>query len=242
MPLRPLYYDTETTGRSPESDRIVEIAFYDPILDRTYLSFVNPERPIPAETTAIHHITDEMVADAPTFKQITEELIKFCEGETVLIAHNNDAFDMLFLQNEFKRAEVPFPNWKFLDTLKWARKYRPDLPNHRLQFLRETYAIPENQAHRALDDVIVLSRVFSSMVGDLPFEVIMELITQQSSRNQSNTLLTVMPFGKHQGKALADVPIDYLKWMHSSGLLDKPDNSRLKNSIEQLGLLSASKS
>ena len=60
------------------------------------------------------------------------------------------------------------PDWKFIDSLKWSRKYRTDLPRHNLQYLREVYQIPANQAHRALDDVFVLQQIFSKMILDLP--------------------------------------------------------------------------
>src|SRR5579871_4630153 len=168
--LRPIYYDTETTGVRPDKDRIIELAAYDPVDERTFCQFINPGIPIPKEATAIHHITDEMVSAASDFKTVAEAFIAFCPENTVLIAHNNDAFDQPFIENEFKRAGVPFPEFRFVDTLKWSRKYRNDLPRHALQFLREVYGFPSNQAHRALDDVIVLHQVFSAMIDDLKME------------------------------------------------------------------------
>src|ERR1700690_4450971 len=134
--LRPIYYDTETTGVRNDKDRIIELAAYDPIENRTFCHLINPGIPIPKEATAIHHISDEMVATAPSFKEVAEMFIAFCPPETVLIAHNNDAFDKLFLEAEFKRASVELPAFRYLDTLKWARKYRNDLPRHTLQSLR----------------------------------------------------------------------------------------------------------
>jgi DNA polymerase III subunit epsilon len=229
-PLRPIYYDTETTGVRNEKDRIIELAAFDPVENRTFCRFINPGSPIPPEATAIHHITDEMVANAPSFKEIGEEFVAFCPPETVLIAHNNDAFDKLFLEQEFKRAGVPLPSYRFLDTLKWSRKYRNDLPRHTLQSLREVYGFPSNQAHRALDDVIVLHQVFSAMIDDLPIEKVLELL----SRPQ---ILSRMPFGKHQGKMLAEVPKDYVGWLAASGAFDKTENQELKENFEKLGLL-----
>lgn len=229
-PLRPIYYDTETTGIRNDKDRIIELAAYDPVENRTFCRFINPGCPIPPEATAIHHISDEMVADAPTFKVIAEEFVQFCPSETVLIAHNNDAFDKLFMEQEFKRAEVAFPPYRFIDTLKWARKYRGDLPRHTLQSLREVYGFPSNQAHRALDDVIVLHQVFSAMIDDLSMEKVMELLAKPQ-------VLTKMPFGKHQGKMLSDVPKDYVTWLSTSGAFDKAENQELKENFEKLGLL-----
>jgi DNA polymerase-3 subunit epsilon len=228
--LRPIYYDTETTGVRNDKDRIIELAAFDPVENRTFCRFINPGCPIPHEATAIHHITNEMVANAPSFKAVAEEFMMFCPEETVLIAHNNDAFDKLFLEQEFKRAALEFPSYQFIDTLKWARKYRSDLPRHTLQSLREVYGFPVNQAHRALDDVTVLHQVFSVMIDDLSTEKVLELISLPQ-------ILSRMPFGKHQGRLLAEVPKHYVGWLASNGAFDKAENRELKESFEKLGLL-----
>ena len=128
MPLRAIFYDTETTGIRADKDRIIEIAAYDPLNQRSFEKLVNPGCLIPAEATAIHHISDAMVANAPAFDAVAAEFIEFCEGDVVLIAHNNDSFDYHFLKAEFGRSNMAMPSWKFLDSLKWARRYRNDLP------------------------------------------------------------------------------------------------------------------
>jgi len=230
MKKRPIFYDTETTGVKFDKDRIIEIAAYDAYLDKSYVSLINPDMPIPKESTAIHNITDDMVASAPSFKQVAQEFIDFCSGDVVLIAHNNDAFDKLFLEAEFKRNAVLLPEWNYLDSLKWARKYRPDLPRHSLQHPREVFGIPANQAHRALDDVIVLHQVFTYLIGDLTMETAIGLMQVESQ-------LRHMPFGKYKGSLLQDIPTHYVKWLAENGALDKPDNAQLKKSLEKLGLL-----
>lgn len=230
MALRPIFYDTETTGVSSLKDRIVEIAAFDPEQDRSFVKLVNPKMPIPKEASAVHHISDEMVANEPDFSIIGKEFIEFCGSDSVLIAHNNDAFDILFLKEEFKRHSIEMPSWKFLDSLKWARKYRPDLPRHSLQSLREVYKFEANNAHRALDDVIILHKVFKEMTDDLTIEDILKLMSQPRK-------LQHMPFGKHQGKPLKDVPKDYIAWLKSSGAFDKEDSAELKAAFQQLGLL-----
>lgn len=227
-----IYYDTETTGVKAGKDRIIEIAAYDPELDRSFCSFVNPGCPIPAESTAICNITDEMVKDAPFFKDVAPQFIEFCGDDALLIAHNNDAFDLLFLQAEFGWANIEMPKWRFLDSLKWSRKYRNDLPKHSLQFLREAYGIEANQAHRALDDVIVLHRVFSKMIDDLDLHQVLDLLKQSPAIQR-------MPFGKHAGKPLNEVPKDYIRWLCENGALDKKDNAQLKDQLIKLGMLEA---
>ena len=67
---RPIYYDTETTGIRNDKDRIIELAAYDPIENRTFCHLINPGMPIPKEATAIHNISDEMGAPAPSLQRI----------------------------------------------------------------------------------------------------------------------------------------------------------------------------
>ncbi len=222
--MRAIFYDTETTGVRSANDRIIELAAYDPERDRTFVELINPGCPIPAEASAVHHISDEMVADKPSFGEVGERFVQFCEGEVVLVAHNNDGFDKHFIRCEFERSGVTLPGWHYFDTLKWARRYRPDLPRHNLQFLRETYGFEANQAHRALDDVIILHKVYQMMVDDLTIDQAYALLNVKRK-------ITTMPFGKYRGTPLQEVPGDYLKWLKESGALDKPDNEALKEAL-----------
>ncbi|MEN9655038.1 MAG: hypothetical protein RL235_1150 [Chlamydiota bacterium] len=230
MDFRAIFYDTETTGIRIGKDRIIEIAAYDSHTKKSFSTFIDPECPIPAEATAIHHITDAMVKGAPKVTEALQNFSTFCEGPALLIAHNNDAFDKPMLEAEFIRGGLTIPAWKYLDTLKWARKYRPDLPKHTLQFLREVYGIAPNQAHRALDDVMVLADVLSRMIGDLNWETIVRLVSQASD-------VLRMPFGKHAGKPLAEVPKDYVLWLNGSGAFDKKENENLKKAFITVGHL-----
>lgn len=228
-----IYYDTETTGIRSEKDKIIEIAAYNPVKDTSFVQLVNPKCLIPAEATAIHHITNEMVATAEDFSVVGAQFAEFCGEEAVLIAHNNDAFDQQFLNQEALRHNITWPaSWQFCDSLKWARKYRPDLPRHSLQFLREVYQIQANQAHRALDDVIVLHKVFQLMIDDLSVSTVLELLKKKKE-------LTVMPFGKHQGTPFKQLPQDYIRWLAGSGAFDKPENSDLKAAFVKVGLLTS---
>ncbi len=177
MAMRPIFFDTETTGVNPKSDRIVELAAYDAVTGKSFERLINPGIPIPPETMRIHQITDAMVENEPGFDIIAAEFSAFCEGDVVLIAHNGDGFDVPFLRNEYTRNSMELPShWLFLDSLKWARRYRKDLPRHSLQFLRQTYGITANQAHRALNDVMVLCDVFKAMTDDLSCEQILSLL------------------------------------------------------------------
>lgn len=228
MPLIPIYFDTETTGVRSEQDRIVEIAAFDPTNQRTFVQLIHPQIPIPREASAIHRITDEMVAGAASFEKVGADFLSFCPENSVLIAHNADSFDRPFLEAECRRAGLPLPSFPYIDSLKWSRRYRSDLPRHTLQSLREVYGFAANQAHRALDDVLVLHQVFSAMVDDLPMETILELLSRPQTVGR-------MPFGKYQGKALSEVPKSYTQWLASSGAFDKAENTPLKQAFLDLG-------
>lgn len=230
MAHRPIFYDTETTGIRPDKDRIVEIAAYDPYLEKNFTTLVNPGIPIPQDAMQIHGITDEMVQNAPSFSEAGKLFFEFCQGDVVLIAHNNDQFDKHFLIHESKRHQLLLPPFPMIDSLKWARKYRPDLPRHSLQFLRQIYDVEKNNAHRALDDVLVLHQVFMAMIDDLSMETVL-LLLEAPTPSQD-----VMPFGKHQGKPLSEIPSNYIAWLKKEGALDKPENASLKMALEKLEL------
>ena len=231
MAKRAIYFDTETTGLDVERELIIEIAAYDPEEDRTFASFVNPGKPIPEESVKICGITDEMVASAPTFAEVGRQFLDFCQGDVILVAHNGARFDQPLLENECKRHDLPLPACPFIDTLHWARKFRPDLPRHSLQYLREVYDIPANQAHRALDDVIILHTLFSRMIGNLTIEQVFHLLSQKQQ-------LSSMPFGKYRGQPLGKVPKDYFTWLASSGALDKKENEQLRALLVENKLVS----
>ena len=183
MAYRAIYFDTETTGVNPQRDRIVEIAAFDPVRGTSFERLINPGIPIPKDVQAVHGITDEMVKDAPSFEEVAKEFIAFCDGDVAIVAHNLWAFDEPFLRTELMRVKQDLPsNWLCIDSLRWARRYRRDLPRHSLQYLRQIYGIKENQAHRALNDVMVLYEVFCNMVDDLSCEEIYRLLAKAEGR------------------------------------------------------------
>jgi DNA polymerase-3 subunit epsilon len=108
---RPIaFIDLETTGINVSSDRIVEISvlkIYPNGKEEWMSNRINPEMPIPPKSTAIHGITDEDVADSPTFKEIAKKLTAFLEG-TDLAGYNAIKFDIPVLAEEFLRANIDF--------------------------------------------------------------------------------------------------------------------------------------
>jgi DNA polymerase III subunit epsilon len=123
MPLqltRPLVFiDLETTGTNLSTDRIVEIAIVKVSTDGTKTikqKFINPQMPIPKSSTEIHGITDDKVKDAPTFKQVANELKQFID-DADFSGYNSNRFDVPMLMEEFLRAglEIDMINRRMLD-------------------------------------------------------------------------------------------------------------------------------
>ena len=114
-----IFFDLETTGVNTSRDRIVEISLVKVMPDGEEIiktRRINPEMPIPAEATAIHHISDEDVKDCPTFRQIAKSLYQFMLG-CDFGGFNSNRFDLPMLVEEFLRAgvDVDFKNRKFID-------------------------------------------------------------------------------------------------------------------------------
>jgi DNA polymerase III epsilon subunit family exonuclease len=149
--------DVETTGFSPVSDRIVEVACVlvdgDAVVDR-WSTLINPQRPIPERATAVHGITDRAVRGAPLLADALSELREVCSGR-LLVAHNAQ-FDLAFLSG--------LDHVGGLCTMRLARVLFPEAPNHKNQTLRAFLEIDreigeEVGAHRALDDAVVTAHV-----------------------------------------------------------------------------------
>ena len=96
--------------------------------------------------------------------------------------------------------------------------------------MREAYRIPANQAHRALDDVKTLYALFTRLTDDLPMEVVLQLLYHQPTQ----PAIEKMPFGKHQGKPLSEVPVSYIRWLQENGAFDREENKQLKESLSKL--------
>lgn len=106
-----VFFDLETTGVALALDRIVDIALLKRRPDgseESFSSLVDPEMPIPAEASAIHHITDEMVRGMPTFRALATRILDFI-GLADLSGFNVARFDIPMLQAEFKRVGINFP-------------------------------------------------------------------------------------------------------------------------------------
>lgn len=153
--------DTETTGLSPlGGGRVCEIALLKSKSGMRLESFstlINPQIYIEPEVTAIHGITNEMVAQSPSFADIAPRLLDMFEG-SVLICHNAD-FDVSFLQNEFGLLGLKMPSITILDTLKFARRHG-NFASNRLGEVARSLGISSEGWHRAMADTVMTEKIF----------------------------------------------------------------------------------
>jgi DNA polymerase-3 subunit epsilon len=144
--------DLETTGLQPDKDAILEIGAIKVVEGRivgTYATFVDPKREVPARITEITGITGDMVQGEPGIETALPRLLEFCE-DLPLLGHNL-IFDYSFVKYGAAAQGLPFER-EGVDTLTISRKVLPDLESRSLQYLRKYYGIPQDKAHRALDD------------------------------------------------------------------------------------------
>ena len=152
---RPIvFFDLETTGLDLSSDRAVSIATLKIDMDgktEEKKILINPEMDIPKEASDIHGITNEMVAEAPTFKQISKSLFSYFENCDIA-GFNSDYYDVPLLMKEFSRCGIEFPTWELnlIDVLKFERM----LNSNKLSEVYLRYTGKELEgAHDALNDI-----------------------------------------------------------------------------------------
>lgn len=153
--------DTETTGLSPlEGGKICEIAVSVSQGGRVveeFSSLVNPGMPMHPDVVAIHGITNEMVASAPSFGQLLPKLLSLLDG-CVIVAHNAE-FDVNFLKSEFAQCGMRFPPYPVVDTLKLARKSGKFVKNN-LGCIAAELGINPQGWHRAMADTKMAEQIF----------------------------------------------------------------------------------
>jgi len=168
--MRQVVLDTETTGFEPaDGHRIVEIGcveLFDHLpTGRTWRAYLNPERLVPPETTRIHGLTDEFLADKPKFVEVAEEFLEFI-GDAALVIHNA-SFDLKFVNSELHRVgKSPIPHARAIDTIEIAKSKLPGA-RYSLDELCKRFAIDlsARTKHGALLDAELTAQVYLELVG-----------------------------------------------------------------------------
>ena len=233
------FIDLETTGVNPGSDRIVEIAIIKVGVDgskQVKRKLINPEMPIPQGAIAVHGISNEMVKDAPTFKQAANEIKQFMEHCDVG-GYNSNKFDIPLLVEEFLRAGIDFKfeSRKLVDVQKIFFMMEPRTLSAAYKF----YCNKELAgAHSAEADATATWEVLESQLERYPqLGNTIESILKQTGEEQIVDFARrmvyidqkiVFNFGKHKGKAVEDVlrqERSYYDWMMQG---DFPQHTKQK--------------
>jgi exodeoxyribonuclease X len=198
--------DSETTGVGPQ-DKAVEVAgFYceDNVIVDHYQSLVNPGIPIPPEASAVHHLTDDDVKDAP---DIDDAMVPFFDKEfDFVVAH----------QASFDKRMMDFGKAPWACSLKMARAVYPEAVMHKNMYLYYWLKLPKLEhsiglnAHRALFDSEATTHLFQHLLTKATTENPIEGILKLSN---NPTLLKICKLKKHEGKHWSEVPRDYLNWI-----------------------------
>ena len=157
-------FDLETTGFSPETNRIIEIGAVKvqngKIVDK-FSTFVNPQVPIPFRIEQLTSINDSMVIDAPVIADILPEFMKFCEG-CVMVAHNAD-LDMSFIKKNCQRLDIDCKP-TIVDTVALARVLLPNLNRFKLDTVAKALGVSLENHHRAVDDAGCTAEIFVKFI------------------------------------------------------------------------------
>ena len=209
---RPLvFFDIESTGLSPEKDRIVEISLikvYPDGHEEVRTRRLNPECHIPEESTAVHGITDDDVRDCPTFRQVAKSLASMIQGCDIA-GYNSNRFDVPLLGEEFLRAdvEVDFSRCRFIDVQTIFHK----MERRTLEAAYKFYCDKDlTEAHSAEADTRATLEVLKAQLDRYPEDLQNDVEFLSSFTMQQRNLYNekdevVINFGKHKGVPVAEV-------------------------------------
>jgi DNA polymerase III subunit epsilon len=226
---RPIaFIDLETTGVSLSTDRIVEIAIIKLLPDgsrQVKRKLINPQMPIPKVTTDIHGISDEMVKDAPTFKQAANEIKVFIDG-CDMAGYNSNRFDIPILMEEFLRVglEVDLSKRKMVDVQHIFYTMEPRTLTAAYKFFCQKELV---DAHSAEADVNATIDVFLAQLDryqnlGTSVESVLEVIGEDKIVDYARRFsfddkgVEVFNFGKFKGRSVAGVlkaEPQYYDWM-----------------------------
>jgi DNA polymerase III subunit epsilon len=226
---RPIaFIDLETTGVSLSTDRIVEIAIIKLLPDgsrQVKRKLINPQIPIPKATSDIHGITDEMVKNAPTFKQAANEIKVFIDG-CDMAGYNSNRFDIPILMEEFLRVglAVDLSKRKMVDVQHIFYTMEPRTLTAAYKFFCEKELV---DAHSAEADVNATIDVFLAQLQRYKnlgnsVESVLEVIGEDKIVDYARRFsfddkgVEIFNFGKFKGRSVAEVlkaEPQYYDWM-----------------------------
>ncbi len=160
-------FDTETTGLSALSCRLIEIGAVkvkDGEVTDVFNTYVDPECHVPENITELTGISDEMLVGAPSEEEAVKAFLEFA-GDDVLIAHNA-SFDINFISAAAKRHDIKFEP-VYIDTVALSRYVNPELKKHKLDVIANYYGLGDFNHHRASDDAEMLALIFFRMIERL---------------------------------------------------------------------------
>jgi DNA polymerase-3 subunit epsilon len=171
--MRQVVLDTETTGLEvSQGHRVIEIGCVEVLnrrlTGRHFHQYINPERDIDPGAIEVHGITNEFLADKPTFARVAAAFLEFIEGAELVI--HNAPFDVGFLDSELRRVDGSEPGLaarcRVVDTLLMARDRHPGQRNN-LDSLCQRYDVDNSsrELHGALLDAEILADVYLAMTG-----------------------------------------------------------------------------
>jgi DNA polymerase-3 subunit epsilon len=178
-----VFVDLETTGSTSNVDRITEIGIVELNEEgdvREWSSLVNPQTAIPGFIQNLTGITDAMVASAPTFAELAEDVLTRLHGR-LFVAHNA-RFDYGFLKAEFKRLGLDFKA-PVLCTVKLSRRLFPQYSKHNLDALIDRHQLHMPARHRALADASVLQQFWQVLKAQVPPDQLQEAVGALTGRS-----------------------------------------------------------
>lgn len=226
---RPIaFIDLETTGVNISTDRIVELAVVKINPDGTRIAkrrLVNPQMPIPAATSEIHGITDDMVKDAPTFKQMSNEIKQFLDN-CDLGGYNSNRFDIPLLMEEFLRADVDvdLSTRRMIDVQHIFYTMQPRTLSAAYEFFCEKPLVDAHSAEADINATIEvleaqlkkyekLGTTVDSILGCIGEEKIVDYARRFSFNDKGEEIFN---FGKFKGMTVDQVfkkEAQYYDWM-----------------------------
>ena len=186
-------FDIETTGFSPEKNKIIEIGAVKviggEIVDR-YSTFINPEVPIPFRIEELTSIRDDMVITSPTVDVILPQFMEFCT-DCIMVAHNAD-FDMSFIKRNCALLGMEC-NPTIVDTVALARVLLPQLNRFKLDTVAKALNISLDHHHRAVDDAACTAEIFVKFIEKLKDRGISSLDEVNALAKSSVEMIRKMP-------------------------------------------------